>query len=281
MKIVREHILPDAESSFRLLLTPCVTDVFFWHYHPEYELAYIEGANGTRHVGDHISRYEGSDLVFIGPNIPHLNFDYGVVTEPKKVVVQLKDHFLGDAFRKTPEFAAITQLFERARLGVSFHGETKRRIGQHLGQLADMAPFERLLTLLRIFQELATSADHQLLHGEAVISAYNLQEQQRLQRVSEVVAEHYPRKIEIREVAALTNLTEAAFCRYFKRITRLTFTQFLNQYRVHQAQRLLLQDATVSEACFACGFENLSYFTKTFRRITGENPLQFKKRHRA
>jgi AraC-like DNA-binding protein len=281
MKIVREHILPDAESSFRLLLTPCVTDVFFWHYHPEYELAYIEGANGTRHVGDHISRYEGSDLVFIGPNIPHLNFDYGVVTEPRKVVVQLKDYFLGDAFRQTPEFEAITQLFERARLGVSFHGETKRRIGQQLGQLADLMPFERLLALLRIFQELAQSPDQQLLHGAAVASAYNVQEQQRLQRVSEMVAEHYPRKIEIREVAALTNLTEAAFCRYFKRITRLTFTQFLNQYRVHQAQKLLLQDTTVSEACFACGFENLSYFTKTFRRTTGENPLQFKKRHRA
>ncbi|UOG72837.1 AraC family transcriptional regulator [Hymenobacter tibetensis] len=281
MKIVREHIEPDAESSFRLLFTPCITDIFFWHYHPEYELVYIEGANGTRHVGDHISRYEGSDLVFIGPNIPHLNFDYGVATEPKKVVVQLKDHFLGDAFKQTPEFAAITQLFERARFGVSFHGHTKDLIGRQLAQLPDLPPFERLLTLLRIFQQLATSNDHTLLHGSAVTSTYNLQEQQRIQRVSEMVAEHYPRKIEIREVAALTNLTEAAFCRYFKRITRLTFTQFLNQYRVHQAQKLLLQDTTVSEACFACGFENLSYFTKTFKRVTGENPLQFKKRLQA
>ena len=279
MKIVREHILPDAESSFRLLLTPCISDMFFWHYHPEYELVYIEGANGTRHVGNHISRYEGSDLVLIGPNIPHLNFDYGVSNSPQKVVVQLKDHFLGDALSQTPEFVAITQLFEKARFGISFHGPTKQHIGEQLGQLAQLAPFERLLTLLRIFQQLATSTDHTLLHGEAVSNPYNLQEQERLQRVSQLVAEHYPRKIEIREVADLANLTEAAFCRYFKRITRLTFTQFLNQYRVHQAQKLLLLDTTVSKACFACGFENLSYFTKTFRRITGENPLQFKKRH--
>jgi AraC-like DNA-binding protein len=64
-------------------------------------------------------------------------------------------------------------------------------------------------------------------------------------------------------------------------MTHLTFTQYLNRYRVNQAQRLLLLDHTVSEASFACGFESLSYFNKTFRRVTGENPLQFKKRHRA
>jgi AraC-like DNA-binding protein len=98
-----------------------------------------------------------------------------------------------------------------------------------------------------------------------------------MQRVTHMIAEHYGRKIEIGDAAALATLT-AAFCRYFKRVTGLTFTQLLNQYRVHQAQKLLLQDAAVSEACFACGFESLPYFTKTFRRVTGENPLQGKKR---
>ena len=81
MKLSFEQISPDADSSFHILLTPHLENVFLWHYHPEYEIVYITGASGTRHVGDHISRYEGSDLVFIGPNIPHLNFDYGVKTD--------------------------------------------------------------------------------------------------------------------------------------------------------------------------------------------------------
>ena len=281
MKIALEQISPDADSSFHLLLTPHLSDVFLWHYHPEYEIVYIEGANGTRHVGDHISRYEGSDLVFIGPNIPHLNFDYGVKTDHQKVVVQLKENFLGDVFWQAPEFSAITQLFERARSGVSFYGKTKQVVGEQLGKLAHLPPFERLIALLRIFQQLAGSLEYMPLHGEAVASAYNLKEQQRLKHVNQFIAEQYARKIEIPEVAALANLTEAAFCRYFKRMTRLTFTQFLNQYRVNQAQKLLLLDNTITEACFACGFESLSYFNKIFRRVTGENPLQFRKRHRS
>ncbi|HLK98743.1 MAG TPA: helix-turn-helix transcriptional regulator, partial [Hymenobacter sp.] len=87
--------------------------------------------------------------------------------------------------------------------------------------------------------------------------------------------------IDITDVAEEVSLTPSAFCRYFKRMTHLTFTQFLNQYRVNQARTLLLLDQTVSEAAWACGFESLSYFNKIFRRVTGENPLQFKKRHRS
>ncbi|RYF76476.1 MAG: AraC family transcriptional regulator [Cytophagaceae bacterium] len=281
MKIALEEIRPDADSSFHILLTPHLQDVFLWHYHPEYEIVYIDGASGTRHVGDHISRYEGSDLVFIGPNIPHLNFDYGVKTDYRKVVVQLHESFLGEGFWKAPEFAAITTLFERARAGLSFGGETKQEVGAKLEALTQLPPFERMMALLSIFQQLATSTDVTSLHGKPVTSAYNLREQQRIRRLYQFIEEQYTRKISITEAADVISLTEAAFCRYSKRMTGLTFTQLLNKYRVNQAQKLLLADHTVTEAAEASGFESLSYFNKIFRAVTGENPLQFKKRHTA
>lgn len=279
MKLAREQIRPDSDSSFHILLTPHLNDTFFWHYHPEYEIVFIEGASGTRHVGDHISRYEDSDLVFIGPNIPHLNFDYGVRTEYQKVVVQLEESFLGSGFWQAPEFALIAQLFTEARAGISFYGETKQRVGEQLHQLAALPAFERMMALLSILQTLAQSSERQLLGGKPVSSAYNLKEEARLKRTYRFIEENYTRRIEIDEVADLANLTRAAFCRYFKRMTGLTFTQFLNQYRVNQAQNLLLAGHNVTEACFATGFEGLSYFNRIFRRVTGENPLAFKKKY--
>lgn len=279
MKLKLEQISPDADSSFHILLTPHLENIFLWHYHPEYEIVYIDGASGTRHVGDHISRYEGSDLVFIGPNIPHLNFDYGVKTDYRKVVVQLNENFLGESFLRAPEFADVARLFEQARSGLSFHGETKRAVGEQLEALAARAPFARMMALLTIFQRLATSDEVTPLHGKPVSNGYNLNEQQRLRRVYQFIEENYGRKIDLDEMANLSNLTTGAFCHYFKRMTRMTFTQFVNQFRVNQAQKLLLLDQNVTEACFACGFESLSYFNKVFRRVTGENPLKFKKRH--
>ena len=86
MKIQREVVLPDPGQSFRLF-RPSLKNFFYWHYHPEYELVYVEATTGIRHVGQHISSYQDSDLVLIGPNIPHLNFDYGLKTEYKQIVV--------------------------------------------------------------------------------------------------------------------------------------------------------------------------------------------------
>ncbi|WP_044235631.1 AraC family transcriptional regulator [Haliscomenobacter hydrossis] len=279
MKIKFEDIRPDSDSSFRILLTPRLHNTFLWHYHPEYELVYIEGANGTRHIGDHISRYEGSDLVFIGPNVPHLNFDYGVQTEHHKVVAQLKADFLGKDFFQAPEMKDVRNLFEQAREGVSFFGETKKEIGARLKVLTTHHHFRQLLELLDIFQTLAESRETQALGAKPLQNEHKFADQQRLQRIYHFVEQHYRDRINMEEVIALSNLSNAAFCRYFKRMTGMTFTTFLSQYRINQAKRLLLQHCNVSEACFESGFENLSHFNKTFKKITGENPKDFRRRH--
>ena len=69
MKIQLENISTKVNSSFNLLFNPRLSDLYYWHFHPEYELVYITGATGTRHVGDHISTYYDSDLVLIGSNV--------------------------------------------------------------------------------------------------------------------------------------------------------------------------------------------------------------------
>ncbi|MGA0557895.1 helix-turn-helix domain-containing protein [Larkinella sp. VNQ87] len=277
MKAYLEEIRTDTDSSFRLLLTPHLNDFFLWHFHPEYELVFIEGADGPRHVGDHLSRYEGSDLVFIGSYIPHLNFDYGVRTDYRKVVIQLREDFLQADLQKMPELAAIARLFEQSRRGIAFHGRTKQVVGRRLMRFHQLSHFRQWIELLEIFQLLATSSEYTLLNSRPVDSPFNAREQQRLQRVYRFIEENYARKIEMAELADLTNLTVAAFCRYFKKMTRTTFTEFVNQHRVREAKRLLLADQSVTEACFASGFESLSYFNRIFKRLTGQNPMAFKK----
>ena len=66
--------------------------------------------------------------VFIGSNIPHLNFDYGVKTDYQKTVLHVQQDFLSEAFLKTPELVSIHQLFEKAAYGVVFSGETKAQV---------------------------------------------------------------------------------------------------------------------------------------------------------
>lgn len=279
MKIQLENISPDKNSSFRLLLNPRLNDLFYWHFHPEYELVYIENADGTRHVGKHISQYESSDLVLIGSNIPHLNFDYGVKTDCEKVVLQIHPNFKENTLQQLPELNNIDTLFEKSQYGIAFHGPTKIAVSKRLLKFQYLSPFAQFVEALNIFQLLAESEEYTLLHDQPYINQYSQKEQERIRQIYAYIDQHYQRKITLEEVAALSNLGKEAFCRYFKKATGNTFIEFLNQYRISQAKRLLLMNKNVSETCFACGFESLSYFNRIFKKVTGENPSVFKKRH--
>jgi AraC-like DNA-binding protein len=277
VKIQKETVLPDPGQSFKLF-TPSLRNYFFWHYHPEYELVYVEALSGIRHVGQHISSYTESDLVLIGPNIPHLNFDYGVKTDYRQIVVQLKQNFLGDAFAETPEFDAIRQLFEKAAFGLAFGGNTKTETAERLRRMEGLGHFDQLLHLLQIFQLLAMSNEVEKLNEQDTSIKLFLDDKIRMGTVYKYIHAHYNEKPDVNEVAASVHLSTAAFCRYFKKQTRLTFTDFVNQYRITQAKTLLLKDISVSEACYEVGFDSLSHFTKLFKKLTGENPSAFKKK---
>ncbi len=279
MKTQLEEIQPDNDSSFHIMVNPRLNDFFFWHFHPEFELVFIDGASGTRHVGEHISRYEDSDLVFIGSNIPHLNFDYGVKTDYEKVVLHIQPNFLKEAFNNTPELLAIQQLFEKSQHGLAFTGALKKEVGERMKRLSILPKFQQFLEVLQLFQILANANDIEFLHPEPVENQHNKKEQERLKRIYQFIDDNFQRKIDIEEVSELSHLTIPAFCRYFKKMTRLTFTEFLGHYRINQAKKLLRLDKNVSETCFECGFESLSYFNRTFKKITGENPMSFKKRY--
>lgn len=278
MKIQKEIVLPDPGKSFKLF-QPSLKNYFYWHYHPEYELVYVEAATGIRHVGQHISSYMESDLVLIGPNIPHLNFDYGLKTEYKQVVVQLKEHFLGDAFEQTPEFNSIQKLFARAYLGLVFTGQTKKQVAGKLKYMQTLGHFGQLLCLLEVFQILATSDEVLELNDQDTSVKLFLNDKIRMGTVYKYIHTHYNENPDVNVVASSVHLSTAAFCRYFKKQTKMTFTDFVNQYRIAQSKTLLLGDKSVSEACFEVGFESLSYFNKRFKKLTGENPSAFKKRY--
>ena len=271
-----ETISPDANSSFRLLHNPRLSDLFYWHFHPEYELVYINNASGTRHVGDHISNYEHSDLVLIGSNIPHLNFDYNVRTDYEKIVIHFKKEFVSSHLSDTPEFHSIFQLFRQSSKGVAFSKTAQSNVGIRILTLNELSPFQRYFEILSILSELAGDPAKQMLHEIDYINPYDHKEQERLRGIYTFVDKHYSSRIQLEEVAQVCNLSREAFCRYFKKSTGLTFVTFLNQYRVSQSKRLLMDGSSVSRACYESGFESLSYYNRVFRKVTGENPRSFK-----
>ena len=280
MKTELEHIQPKQGSSLSLSVNPDFSDFFYWHFHPEFELVFIDGVDGNRHVGNHLSRFLGSDLVLIGSYIPHLNFDYGIKEPYEKIVVHIQQKFLENAFLTTPELNPIHTLMEDSKKGVAFGERTKSTLRLRIKKLANLNSFDQFLELIDILNVLAHAKDKEYLHSLPVKNQFNTKDKNRLDKIYAFVDDHYQRKIEIEEVADLSHFSKPAFCRYFKKMTRLTFTQFVNHYRIDKAKKLLLSGKNVTETCFSSGFESLSYFNRTFKKITGTNPISFRSRYK-
>jgi len=275
-QIQLERVEFEPGKSFKLF-SPRLRNTFLWHYHPEVELVYVEADAGIRHVGTHISGYTQSDLVFIGSNLPHLNFDYRLRSDYHQIVVQLRTDFMGDAISYAPELQLVNKLFKNAAYGIAFHGDTRALVAQKLKVIGNLNNFDQLMELMDIFRILADSKEYTLLNNDESSKDFILKDKIRMGAIYEYIDVSYAQKPDVNVVAAKVNLTTSAFCRYFKRQTNITFTEFVNQYRIERAKNLLMQDKNITETCYAVGFESLSYFNKLFNKLVGQNPSEFKK----
>lgn len=90
------------------------------------------------------------------------------------------------------------------------------------------------------------------------------------------LSEHFDRKLSLSELAANAGCSVTYLSRTFKRYTGKTVYHYVTATRIMNAQRMLKAGTSVTEACFASGFEDCSGFIRTFKRITGETPLKYK-----
>lgn len=276
MKVEYEKISPDTGSSFRMIHWKSENDRYFWHYHPEYEIVFVRKGSGKLHIGEHLKNYEEGELVFIGPDLPHTGFGYGVIGEHEEIVVQLRKDFLGEDFMQKPELQHVRELFERAKQGLSFHGKVRKLVASKLQKMLILSHFERLIELLNIFHTLASTTEFLVLNSSDKSFDFSHKDEDRINKVYEYVEHNYQQSIDIQAVADLTNLTIPSFCRYFKKITHITYTDFVNEYRINQACRLLFENKPIADICFEVGFNNISHFNKTFKQLKGVSPREYK-----
>ncbi len=275
-----EKIEPSFGHSFTLRkfeeLSP--NNLPFWHFHPELEIVYIKHGSGKRHIGNHISYYNGGDLIFLGPNLPHFGFTDRLSGSNSEIVVQMKEDFLGKDFFLLPEMQAIGQLFDRSRAGLSFYGTTREEAGARLESLFYMTQFEKLVEFINILQLLASSREYTTLNATGVTLVVSGQEADRIDHVYKYVREHFTEQIMLEDIASQTNMTVPSFCRYFKKVTGKTFTEFVNEFRIVHACKLLNEEKfSITEVCFESGFNNFSHFNRLFKLKTGHSPNKYRK----
>ena len=250
---------------------------YLWHYHPEIEMVFVNGGSGKRQIGSHVSYYSDGDLILIGSNLPHCGFTDTNTGNKTEVVVQMKPDFLGSEFLTLKETRGIANLFEKAKYGIAFGKDTMKLVGPALEKMHNAWPLEKLLALLSVLRELEQASDYKLLNAQSFSLEMQVQDNDRINMVFNYVKDHFLEEISLENVAEMASMTVPSFCRYFKKITKKTFTKFVNEYRIVHASKLLAEKPTsISNICFESGFNNFSHFNKLFKEFTGKSASQYR-----
>jgi AraC-like DNA-binding protein len=286
MKPILEHLPRSVKESFVVKFFEYDYYPTPWHYHPEYELVLVTESTGKRFIGDDISDFKPGNLAFIGPNLPHLYRNDPKYYEPKSrlratsIVVHFLEDSFGEHFLNLPETEHIRSLFDRAARGMDIFGKANALISKKLQEMLNVTGFERWMILVEILHVLSTTEEYNFISTHA-LKGQNQKDNDRLSRVIERVIQSFQGDIRLDEIADEVNMSPASFSRYFKQRTRKTFSQFVTEIRLSHASKLLQEDQlSISEICFACGFNNLSNFNRQFKVYYKLSPLQFKKQYR-
>lgn len=92
------------------------------------------------------------------------------------------------------------------------------------------------------------------------------------------ISDNYSNNISLENLSRIAGMNPRYFCRYFRSLTGRTPVDYLNYYRIECASEMLsTKDITIREAAISCGFNDESYFIKTFHKYKGTTPKQFMK----
>ena len=248
-----------------------------WHFHPEIELVYVNKGQGKRHIGNHLSYFNNSQLLLIGSNLPHNGFTDRLTTNGFETLIQFKEDFLGEIFFEIPETKGIQELFERSKKGILFGIKTKQKVGKKIEKLAEKKGFKKILGFLEILHALAKSEDYIILNADGFAFETAPQDSAKLDSIYKYINENFKEHISLNEIANVATMTVPAFCRYFKKVTGKTFTKLVNEYRVVHATKLISESQmSITDIAYECGFNNFSHFNKLFKEITGKSASKYR-----
>ena len=249
------------------------------HWHDSMELVYVKKGSGIVQVGVNAYPAEQGDIYIFAPGTLHALHQRGqAVMEYENIIFELE--LLGGAEDLCAEKYLLPLQSGRLSLPARLtpNDLCYLQAAACLRELEDAnrakRPGYELLVkgaLLR-FLALLIAQGRQCLSTETA-------DTQRLKTVLQWLSAHYTEELRVADAAGVCSFSASHFMRWFRQMTGQSFVAFLNEFRLNAAaEALQATDETVLTIASRCGFENLSYFNRTFKAHFGMTPREYRKK---
>lgn len=251
------------------------------HWHDEMEIIYVTEGQMTVTVQNDEYHPTAGDIIFIQPQFIHSIRQY----EDQRADYYnflFRDSLLSNNHRDICYEKYLSPLSSHRQSIPKFFSHANDPspiIAAFLEQLIDIGQKKidgnELLVksaLFGIMHYVSRCSQPENAKEQYIRSLYN-----KLKESVTLIQNHYNENITVEQAARLCNFSPSHFAKMFRQLTGTTFTQYLKNYRLEvAAERLSAGTSSISDTAFACGFNNLSYFTRSFSEKYGMTPYRFK-----
>lgn len=248
---------------------------FKWHFHPEYELTYIVKGSGYRLVGNTYEEFQAGDFVLLGRHVPHTWSGKSLEGEPvEAVVIQFIKEPM-DSILSCQEGVALQNLLNEAAYGIRF--TVREAWIQQLNHLVTLEGLNRMLLGIALLEELA-QAPYERISPNPIHHSFSPQQELRINTICRYIIGHFSEPLTVEKVASVSGMSTSNFCKFFKKATGKTFSDYVNEIRIQEACMLLREtERKISTVASDCGFETLSYFNRVFLAKKNCRPMAYRK----
>lgn len=259
-------------------------DILDCHWHDEFEFLLVTGGRAVFQIGTRYYNVSEGQAIVIPNGEIHAGFHYcNSHCNYSAVVFNL--NFLSSSTYDVIQNKYISPLQKNLYMLPAYikgESEWEKEIIYELNRVFAAAgtkqdAYEMLIksSLYRIFSILLPNCDPKVPAGKREA---NSDKMENIKRALEYIHKNFNRKIRLKDLARLSNMSEGHFCRFFKRLVRKTPVEYINYYRVNRAVKLLEnEDAKIIEIAMDVGFDSFSYFISMFKRYMKCTPSQYRK----
>lgn len=249
------------------------------HFHEEFELNFIENAAGAKRiVGDNIEMISDFELVLVGANTPHGWFTHNCKSENiNEITLQFHKDLFDEKFLNRNQMGFIRTMLEKASRGISFSKETISLIKPRLISISKTIGFCSIMELMSILHDLSVSRNMKILSTLSFANEISMHDSRKIEKVFEYMKNNYEKEISLEGISKILNMSVVSFSRFIKKSTGKTFIDSFNDIRLGHASRLLIDTRfSIAEVAYKCGYNNLSYFNRVFKKKHKYTPKEFR-----
>lgn len=285
MKLVRDNIQLDKNFPFQIsqvILNHENSHPDTFHWHSYFEITYVQKGQGNYFVNGQEYEMDEGDIIIFNNVEPH---GWNLVGDDMHLLVMIF----------SPEFVAEKlSVFDSEYLKpfVERGSNFKNRIGreepvsheirkaireiyQEWEEQREGYPLMIKANILRILTMLIRAYQDESKSDEMLKEKKNAMK--RLEQAFSYIDEHYCEKITLEEVAASVYMSSNYFSTYFRKVTSISFSEYVTRLRIRHARELLRdQEKSVTEAALECGFNNISNFYRLYKKHVGKPPRDHK-----